>query len=222
MAVKFVRIKGRIVPIKEKDTRAKGYAQLAAGAGISVASGVHAGKILRKATGAFSHSAKVRGASKLVMGKKSTTYLKLIKEAATYKTLGKSLTKKSSAALFIGTTVGGVLGSIGANNILKKGHSDERALKVEAIGVGIGTIGLLPFGKAAKLSKLGRFIGKKTSVKDAFNAYKASGMRKTSDTINKFSKTAYKGFKAKKGNVYNAKQVDMFGEKKLDIKRWFK
>ena len=222
--VKFVRIRGRIVPIRKKQDDAKGVAMIATGAATSIASGLYAGKQIQKANFAFARSANLRGAAKLVFSKKSPNYGGLIKQSAAFKMAGRSLTRKSSAALFIGTSIGGVLASVGANRIFNDKNRDKKSLKVESIGLAVGALGLLPFGKMGKISGLVRSsIKSKSAVKDIFSAWSKSGAAKSSSTVNKYAMSAYKGVKPKPKNIYDAKQLDMIPmEKKFNIKKWFK
>lgn len=225
--VKFRRIGGRVVPIRSKGSDftsdrkqlIKGSAQIATGSALSIGSGIYAGNLLKKANFAYGRSATLRGASKLLSGR-GNKYSDLLRQSASLKVKARSLTKKSSAVLFAGTTVAGIIGSLGANNVLKHNKSDERALKVESIGVGVGLLGLAPFGKIGRVANI---VKRTNNPKEIFKEWSKQGMRKTSDTISKFSKTKYKGQKPNK-SIYKATQQDMFSAKtnKFDPKNWFK
>jgi hypothetical protein len=223
---KFIRKNGRIIPIRTKEN-ATGAAMIASGTALSVASGILSGKELKKAEAAFGRSANLRGASKLVMGKSSinSTYNKIIRDSASFKIAGKKFSKRSSAILFAGTTIGGIVGSIGANRLLSESKKDKdgRALKVEAVGLVTGLAGLVPFGKAAKLKSVLRLAKSKTPVKEAFKAWSTQGARKTSETIRKYSSAGFKGTKAKSKDIFDAKPQDLFGKSpSFNLNKWIK
>lgn len=223
--VTFVRINGRVIPIKKRKLQAA--SAFGAAAILTTGGGLVAADMVKKANFAYGKSANLRGASKLVFSKAAPKYMSLIRESAALRIQGKAFARKGFGALAFGTATAAALASLGIKKLASKKDSDEEVMTKAATASAVAAgIGLAIFGRKTKLTglvKLAKRSNPNKPVSELFGMWSRHGRKRTMATINKYGKTAYKGVKPKPTSVYNAKQVDLIPpEKKFDIRKWIK
>lgn len=224
--VRFIRINGRVVPIKKR--KIDGVAALGGAAAISTGAGIYAAESVKKSNFAYARSANLRGASKLVISKKAPAYMKLVRDSAEFRIAGKKLARHGFGALAFGVSTASALATLGVHKLSNKNTPEETKMaKSAAISGLITAAGLGVFGRKAKLGslvKMARKANAKKPVSELFGLWSNQGVKRTAATIKKYSKTAYKGPKPKPKDAYRGTQQDLFGHspKKFDIKNLLK
>lgn len=199
--VKFIRVNGRIVPIKKKKdankkkAAAKGVASaVALGASAKVSS-----DMVKKSRPNFVKSAQLRGASKLA-GKGTKLRNDLIKRSAKAKIKGLRFQSRAGLVLGLGTAISSIFASSAGADIFDDNKSGD---EITAFATStIPFLGALAFRKLAKV----RFGG--NNPQKAFSNIQRFGQSQSRDIIRKFDKAKFKGNNRKK----RGDQLDLFGD----------
>ena len=219
--VRFVRINGRVVPIRKR--KAEGITALGTGAMISAGAALKSADIVKEAHQFYGRSANLRGASKLVFSKGSPTYRELIRNAAVTRIAGKRLARKGFGTLALGLGLGSALVTLGIKKLSPKNQTEEETMAKAATATGLVTAGALGiFGRKANLDglvKIARKAKGKKAVDELFGLWSKNGIRKTTNTIRKYSRATYKGVKPKPKDVFKGKQQDLFGQKPFGMRK---
>lgn len=184
--VRFVRIRGRIVPIRKK--QATGAAEIAAGSAISAAAAAKAASMVKTSWKAYGRSANIRGGIKLMKGRvPGSVVAGQYRDAARFALAGKSLARKGFGLLSTGLLIGGGLASVGASKFSENSDT-KQVLSDIASGVVVSGLGLALFKKRVGIKKVAGVLGKAGdfSTKDALRSFSKVGSAKTRQTVRKY------------------------------------
>lgn len=190
--VKFVRIRGRIVPIRKKDSNSadpqKGAIKTGGGVAIGIASAVSASKDLKRSFGFYNKTTNLRSASKLATFG-SNTYSKLITKASKAKLSARTFRNLSRKKFGVGLAISTALISSGVSDFFRK-DSDIRDEVSGAIGTAAG---------AAIVATTAKKFGiRASSVGDLFVGFNRIGRARSMDKIRRISKTKFKAGRVRK------------------------
>lgn len=198
--VKFIRVNGRIVPIKKKKdaNNKKAAAKGAASAVVLAGSAKASSDMVKKSRPNFVKSAQLRGASKLA-GKGTKLRNKLIRKAAESKIKGLRFQSRAGIVLGLGTAISSIFASSAGADIFDDNKSGDEITAFATSAIPF--IGALAFRKLAKV----RFGG--NNPQKTFSNIQRFGQSQSRDIVRKFDKARFKGNKRKK----RGDQLDLFG-----------
>lgn len=209
--VKFVRIRGRIVPIKKStiDKKIVGSAQVAGGLAVSAASGAYAAKLFKQSYSAYKFSAHMRGLSKVFKSQRNASmYASAIKDASKLKVSGKGLALRAFGIASLGSTIGSTLAGYGG---LKLSENKEKSLGIAsafgAIGSGVGLAILARKANVGHIANAFKLANPKSKVSDAFKLWSSTGSMRTHNVVSNYSDVAKK---INKANFAKYKQTRLF------------
>lgn len=184
--IKFVRIRGRIVPIRQK--QATGASQIAAGTLIASASAAKAASLVKDSWKSYGRSANIRGGIKLIRGRVPSIILnQSYKDAARFSMTGKVLAKRGFGLLSLGVAAGGALASVGASKFADK-QDTKQMLSDFAAGVLVSGISVAIFKKKVGIKKAAGVIQRAGSIrpKDLLKSFSSTGAAQTRQTVKKY------------------------------------
>jgi len=187
--VRFIRIRGRVVPIKIRREKVK-KASIKAGAGLGIAAiGAKLGSMdLKKSFSSFRKGSDFAAMRKLV-SRESSQRNRLIKSAAKFKVRGKGFARTGKFKIDIGLALGSILLGSAATDVIDTSPNENAREVSDEIGnaistaLTIGAIGLVGrrFRVRAKTSeqllKGMRSRGRKMAV-NKMNMVKSTGLKK--------------------------------------------
>lgn len=176
----FVRINGRVVPIKRREA-AIGAAEVGAAGAVSYGSGRAAAKLLKKSNEFYRSSALQRGFSKAGT---SSVHAGLRTAAAKNFIRGRKFAFRSKWTLLGGAALSGLLAGAAADRVAPKADPEKKALFATAAPILAGLV----FNKSTKLARIALRAPFRESVKGAFAAYSKRGQEKTRRLANFLAK----------------------------------
>jgi len=223
--VRFVRIRGRIVPIRKK--QATGAAQVAAGAAISSAAAVKAASMVKTSWKAYGRSANIRGGIALMKGRvPSSVVAGQYKDAARFAVTGKSLARRGFGLLSVGLAIGGGIASVGASKFAQN-EDAKQTLSDIASGVVVSGLAFKIFKSKVGIKKAAGVLGKAGSFKsrDAVRAFSSVGSAKTRQTVRKYESIvrmkqrtkSEKGLDMLNKQLKKRKKPEIPGQMKFDV-----
>lgn len=195
--VKFVRIRGRIIPIKNKGFEKKDIVNtglVATGLGVSAGSGLYSANLFKKSYGAYNLAAHLRGLSKVNKSVGSKLYSTMIKDAAKVKVAANGMSIRAFGVASLGATIGSTLAGYGALNLTKDRANKETSFGVASalatIGSGLGLAILAKKAKVGHIAKAFTVASPKSKVSDAFKVWSNTGSMRTANLVNKYDEIA--------------------------------
>jgi len=194
--VRFIRVKGRIIPIRGKRAETKkGYAKISAGILAGGAGAASASKNLKSSFGSFRKSSEFLGLSRLV-AKGSKTQSSFIKKAAVSKLRGIKLTNKARTKFGLAIGISSLLLGSGVNDLFKK----DSNIRDEVSGIA-GTVGAgLIVGAVGK-----KFGIKATGINELFSGFARQGRKLSKMKISRVSRTRFDSKRMRKGTQFEFK-----------------
>jgi len=201
--VVFRRIRGRIVPIKQKlkndeIIKGRGKTFVAASAVTAVGSGLAASKMFGTSNKYFRNSAELRAIRSLGT-KGSSTSRKIAKKAVMFARKGGMFSKLAALTVDGGALAATTLGEIGIGKLTKKyGVKEEAGEVIETIvGTALLSVPFLLARKGAGLKSIGKLIKKGglsnalKSVKNTPEAFTRVGKKRSARLISRLRVTKY-------------------------------
>jgi len=178
--VTFIRVNGRIIPIRRKDAGI-GAAEVAASAAVAAGSGHAAAKMLSKSHRFFRSSSRYRAFSKI---NTLPVHAAMRTVAAKHFVKGLRFAARSKWTILAGVAVSAALAGAASDRLAPKADAHKKAL----FSIAAPVIAVLAFNRRTALAHVALRSPLKDSIKNAFAAYAARGRTRTREAVNLFRK----------------------------------